>query len=200
MDGTLFPDTQAWLNNSLSLKINNRFNLKFTNETRYNQITFMDPYLKNWQGGVVYNLPKQFYVAFLYKRENSEQVDVVLSENRFTLEGGWNKKVSRAVDFNCRFRTEIRRYQYGLAENHLRFRFRLGFKMELKIGNLTMRPFIATEPFADTISDRIFRNRFYIGTAFPLGKKVEWIVNYIREDARKKETIHILNSGLNLKF
>lgn len=196
----LSADDQAWLNNSLSFTISKNLNLKFTNEARYNEITYMDPYLKNFQTGVVYKLPKSIYIAFLYKRENTKKTDYTLNENRYTFETGWEAKLGNNLNIDTRFRTEIRRYEKGLAINHLRFRFRIRLKTTLKIGSFQLKPFIATEPFGDTIEDRINQNRFYLGTIFPLDEKVQFVINYIRQDTRNKETIHILNSGFNLKF
>ena len=196
----LLADGQAWLNNSLSLKVTSDFSLKFTNETRYDEITFMSPYLKNIQGGIVYKLPENFYLSLLYKRENTEYSYFTLSENRFTLESGWKTKFASHYDFDCRFRIEIRNYDKKLAKNHLRFRFRIRIVASFQIGSLKIKPFIATEPFGDTKEDSINRNRFYLGSVFPLSEKVEFVLNYIRQDTKNKETIHIINSGINLKF
>jgi hypothetical protein len=201
LSSALFADDgQAWLNNSVTFKIDSHLSLKLTQEARYNEVMYMDSYLHNWQGGFVYKLPKNFYAAFLYKREHTEKSDFTLAENRFTLESGWKTKVDKDLDFDCRFRTEIRRYDENLSENHLRFRLRVRLKGKINIGSLQLKPFIATEPFADTINDSIFRNRFYLGTTFPVSKKVEFVVNYIRQDTKDKDTIHILNSGIDLKF
>ena len=196
----LADDGQAWLKNSATFKINSNLSLKLTQEARYHEVTFMDSYLHNWQGGLVYKLPKNFYVIFLYKREITKKTNFNLAENRFTLESGWKTKVNEDLDFDWRFRTEIRRYDKDLSQNHLRFRFRIRLKGEIRVGELQLKPFIGTEPFADTIKDTIFRNRFYLGTAIVLSGNADFIVNYIRQDTRDKETIHILNSGIDLKF
>ena len=196
----LHADEQGWLNHSATFNISAEFSLKLYQETRCQEITFMDPYLKNWQGGLVYHLPKNFYVAALYKHENVEKTIFTLTENRFTLESGWKTNLKKDLDFDYRFRTEIRRYNHGLAENHLRFRFRVRLKTIVSLGSLTIIPFIATEPFADTVTNKINRNRFYLGAIFPLSEKAELIINYIRQDTKGAEAIHILNSGLDLKF
>lgn len=193
-------DGQAWLNNSATFKIDSHISLKLTQEARYHEVTFMDSYLQNWQGGLVYKLPKSFYAAFLYKRESTEKSDFILAENRYTLESGWKTKVHKDVDLDCRFRTEIRRYDNNLSKNHLRFRFRIRLKGKINLGELQLKPFIGTEPFADTIKNSIFRNRFYLGTAIALSGNADFIVNYIRQDTQDKETIQILNSGIDLKF
>jgi len=196
----LSADDQAWLNNSLSFTISKNLNLKFANEARYNEITYMDPYLKNIRTGLAYKLQKSIYISLLYRRENTKKANYTLSENRYTLETGWEAKLGNNLNIDTRFRTEIRCYEKDLAKNHLRFRFRIRVKTTLKIGSFQLKPFIATEPFGDTIEDRINRNRFYLGTVFLLDEKVQFVINYIRQDTRNKETLHILNSGFNLNF
>lgn len=196
---TLAED-QGWINNSLSFTITSKLSIKFTQETRCNEITYVDPYLKNLQSGFVYKLPINFYFSLLYKRENTKKPAIALSENRYTLETGWKTKLYKKFDFDWRFRAEIRHYEKEFAENHLRFRFRFRIKTKLEIGSLQLIPFIATEPFADTIDNNINRNRFYLGVIFPLSKKAEFIINYIRQDTRNHDTVHILNSGFDLKF
>lgn len=196
----LLADGQSWLNNSATFKIDSHWSLKLTNEARHNEVAFMDAYLKNWQGGLVYNLPKSFYVAALYKRETSQKPAYVLSENRFTLESGWGTKLSGDWSLDFRFRTEFRQYEDDLADDCFRFRLRARLRAKLKIGALILKPFIASEPFADTLEDRINRHRFYLGTLFPMGEHAELMVNYIRQDTKGKEVVHILNSGINLKF
>ena len=197
---SLKADDQAWVNNSASFKASSRFSLKLSNEMRYYDITGLHPYLKNIQGGIVCNLPRNTYLAFLYKRELTEKTEGNHHENRYTLESGWKMKISRIFDFDIRFRTEFREFVEELSKDHLRFRIRARIRTKLTIGSLKLRPFIATEPFADTLSDRIFRNRFYLGTIFPMGDHVELAVNYIRQDTRNKEINHILNTGFALKF
>lgn len=196
----LHADSQGWINNSLSLKIDSKFSIKLTNESRYEEITFKDNFMKNWQAGIIYKLSKKLYVAFAYKRENEQKSTYLLHENRFTLETGWKTNLSKTISFDARFRTEIRRYEDDLAENHLRFRLRLRFKSKFKLGVLTIKPFVAIEPFGDTKNDEINRYRFYIGGAIPLGKHVDFVVNYVRQGTKDKETIHVLNTGVDLKF
>jgi hypothetical protein len=193
-------DGQGWLNNSVTFRMDSQFSLILTQELRSHEVTYMDVYLTNWQGGLSYRLPHSFYVAFLYKRENSKKRDFNLGENRLTLEGGWKKSLSSSLDVDCRFRTEIRRYDKELAKDHLRFRFRVRLRTRLKIGTLKITPFIATEPFADTLQDTIMRNRFYLGTGIVVGEHVEFKIMYIRQDTNGSYTVHIFNSGVDLKF
>jgi hypothetical protein len=76
---TLFAEEQGWINNSLSFKINKKFTLKFTNESRYNELTYTHNFMRNWQGGIVYNFSKKFYFAVLYKREDTKKTGFVLN-------------------------------------------------------------------------------------------------------------------------
>ena len=198
--GTLFAEEQGWINNSLSFKIDKKFTLKFTNESRYNELTYSDIFMRNWQGGIVYKFSKKFYFAVLYKREDTQKTAFLLHENRLTLETGWKTKLSKKLDFDIRFRTEIRGFEEDLSENHLRFRLRARVKTKMKIGQLKLNPFIAIEPFGDTIKDEIFRYRFYAGFVFPMGKHAGFVLNYIQQGTKDKDTIYIINTGVELKF
>lgn len=196
----MYADTQGWNNNSLTFGLSSKWSLKLTNELRADELTYMDPFLKNFQGGLVYKLPSNFYIAALYKRENTKKADFNLAENRYTFEGGWKTALGKTWDMDMRIRAEVRRFDLGLSRNHMRYRFRLRFRTKLKIGKIEFRPFIATEPFADSIQEIIFRNRFYIGSSIPLGKNSSITINYIRQDTKNKQTLHILNTGVDLKF
>jgi len=193
-------EDQGWINNSLTLTVDKKVSLKFTNEIRCHEITFTDGFLHNWQGGVVWKFSSHTYVAALYKRETTDKETFNLQENRFTLESGWKLALTRKTSFDARFRTEIRGFENDRADNHLRFRLRLRFTTQVTLGKLVLKPFIATEPFADTIADKINRNRFYLGTAVPLSVHVVWVVNYMRQDTSGKDPLHVLNTGVELKF
>ena len=197
---TMFAAEQGWINNSLSFKINNKFTLKFTNESRYEELTYSNNFMKNWQGGIVYNISKKLYFAALYKREDTQKTGYILHENRITLETGWKTKLSKKLDFDVRFRAEIRGFEEDLSENHIRFRLRLRIKTKTKIGKMKINPFIAMEPFGDTKDDEINRYRFYAGFVFPMGKHAGFVINYIQQGTKDKDTIHILNTGVELKF
>jgi hypothetical protein len=196
----LADDGQGWLNNSLTFKIDSRFSLKFANERRCNEVTYTDPYLLNWQGGIVYNLSKKLYVSFMYKREDTKKTTYVQHENRYNLETGWKTSLSKKTVFDIRFRIEIREYEEGKAEDHLRVRLRLRIKSKMKVGQLEVEPFIALEPFADTRTDDLNQYRFYAGFIFPMGKNVGFVVNYIRQGTKNKESLNILNTGFEFKF
>ena len=196
----LFADGQSWLNNSATMRMAYRLSVKLTNESRFNEVFFSDAYLRNWQVGGVVNLPRNFYISVLYKRENVDRPDFVLYENRYTVETGWGGRLSGVFTLDWRFRTEIRDFAQDLDEDHLRFRFRIRIRTRINVGKIQLKPFIATEPFADNLQKRIFRNRFYLGTAVVLTRNLDWIINYIRQDTRNRETVHILNSGFDIKF
>jgi len=121
----LSADSQGWNNNSLTLRINESFSLKLSNESRYDELTFSNLYLRNWQGGLICILSKKVYLGAFYKRENSQKVDYTLHENRYTLEIGWKVRLDKKFDFDSCFRIEIRDYQYDKSKDHLRFRLRV---------------------------------------------------------------------------
>lgn len=195
-----FADGQGWSNNSLTIGLTSKWNLKLTKEIRADEVTLTDPYLRNLQGGLTYKLPGNFTIAALYKRENVKKTGYNLGEDRYTIEGVWKTGLNTSWDMDLRLRAEIRHFDKGLAENHMRYRLRLRLRTNLMIGGLEIRPFIASEPFADSLQGRIFRHRLYLGSTVPLNKNAEIVINYIRQDTRKGTTLHILNTGVDLKF
>jgi len=191
---------ESWFNNSATFSISPKFSLKLTQETRCLDITYSDPYLNNVQGGIAFNLPKNFYIATLYKREHVKIQDAASNENRITLEAGWKTKASKDLDIDLRFRTEIREYEEDEQEDHLRFRMRIRGKYNMTIGKLNIKPFVALETFGKNKVYTVQRTRLYIGTIFPLSNHVEFHISYLWLATRNKESIHILHSGFDLKF
>jgi hypothetical protein len=192
--------SQAWLKNSFTFTLTSKWSLKLSHETRNLDISYANPYLKNVAGGLVYHLPKNFYFSTVYKREHVELQDIIYNENRIILESGWKTKLSRKLDFDVYFRTEIREFEEEFLEDHVRFRIRLMLKTMLNIGKLQLKPFIANETFGKTKIYTVQKNRFYIGTKIPLGEHVEFGLSYIWLAARDLESVHILYSGFELKF
>jgi hypothetical protein len=192
--------SQGWLNNSVTFTITPQWNLKLTQELRTLDITYADPYLHNLQAGIVYHLPKNFYLAALYKREHVDLGgDIVFDEDRITLEGGWKIGLAKGLGFDIRVKTEFRSFNVE-DSNHTRFRLRLRLKYDTHLGSLRFKPFVATETFGKTNVYTVQKNRFYLGSIFPLSQHVELVVNYIWLNARDIDDIHIINTGFALKF
>jgi hypothetical protein len=164
---------QAWLNNSVTFTITPQWSLKLTQELRALDVTYADPYLHNLQAGIVYHLPKNFYLAALYKRLHVDLGgDIVFDEDRITLEGGWKIGLAKDLSFDIRARTEIRRYNVE-DRDHTRFRLRLRLKYDTSLAGLRFKPFVATETFGKTKVYTVQNNRLYLGSIFPLSQHVD---------------------------
>jgi len=202
--GTVLAEVDGWINNAVTLKVNEKFSLKATQEQRHAKPSYAGvPYLKNIQAGIVYKLPSSFYVAVLYKLENEDKGTFVGQENRITYESGWKTKLGKSLTFDTRVKLESRFYDQKSLEDHIRYRLRVRFTANTRVGQLKINPFIATEPFGDNkdaSTDVFFRNRFYAGFAFPVGDKIKLIANYIRQDTKDKDTLHILNTGIEVSL
>ncbi len=193
-------DGQGWINNSISLKASPAISLKFTQETRFNELTLSDAYLGNWSGGVAWAISSKLYLSLAYLRETTLKNTANLQENRYTLEAGWKTALSKSLGFDIRVRNEIRIYEEDLAKDHLRLRLRFRLLGSLPLAALTLKPFLAVEPFADMSKGVINSNRVYAGVTIPLSKQLDWTVNYIRQDTSGKDTLHIFNTGFDLKY
>jgi hypothetical protein len=196
-----FGDTsQAWLKNSVTFTLSSRLGFQISHETRNLDITYFNPYYKNIAGGFVFHLPQNFYVSAVYKRVHVEIQDIIYNENRFVLEAGWKTKMAEKLDFDIRFRTEIREFDEEYPEDHLRYRLQLRFKTELDIGKLKLEPFIANETLGKSKIYTIQKNRLYIGTMIPMSEHVTFVISYMWLSIKGDESIHILYSGFKLKF
>ncbi len=106
--------SQGWLNNSVTFTITPQWSLKLTQELRALDITYADPYMHNLQAGIVYNLPKNFYLAALYKREHVDLGgDIVFDEDRITLEGGWKTGLAKKPELRHQIQNGISILQFG---------------------------------------------------------------------------------------
>ncbi len=191
---------QGWFNNSLNMTIDNKFSFMIKSQIRTHDISFQDPFVYVLEGGADYKLQKNFHLAAYYRRQTSDSGNHQVNENRYTLEVGWKKKLSKILSFDWRFRTERRSFEQNADVNHFRFRLYIRFTANVKLGELNLKPFIAEEPFWDTKVDAFSQNRFYLGTVVPLSEKVEFILSYLRQDLKAKDSNHILYTGFNLKF
>lgn len=196
----LLAEGQGWLNNSLNLAVDNEFSLIIKSQIRAHNTTFQDPFLYFLEGGIGYKLPKNFFLNALYRRQTSKSADRQVNENRYVLETGWKTNLNKTFGFDWRFRWEIRRFEQDANVNHLCFRLYTRLTAKIKIGELNLKPFIADEPFYDTKYDAFSQNRFYLGSTFPLGDKVEYVLSYLRQDLKGKDTNHIIYTGFNLRF
>lgn len=197
---SIHAEGQGWFDTSLNLTVDQSFYLLIKSQIRCHDISYQDPFVHFLEGGIGRKMPKNFYLAVIYRRQSSETKTLQIYENRYNVEAGWAKRLPKDFSFDCRFRTEIRTFEQDLDTDHFRFRLRLRLRTSVEIGRLTLKPFVTEEVFWDTKVDDFSQNRFYLGTAIPLSDKVEFIISCLRQDLKNKEPNHILFSGFSLRF
>lgn len=197
---TGFADDQGWLNNSLTLKTSSTISIKFTQEIRHHELTLADAYLSNWSGGFAWTLANGVYLGASFHRETTLKTTANLYENRTLFDAGWKTALSEKTALDLRLRTEIRSFEDDLAKDHLRLRLRARLATTLKWGAITTRPFLAVEPFFNAAEGEFNCNRIYAGVTIPLNRQIDWTVNYIRQDTSGKDTLHVFNTGFDLKI
>jgi len=180
--------------------VDDRFGLTLNHQIRCHEETFQDPFLYHIESSLAYKLPKNFFLAFIYRRQTSDSNNIRIGESRFSLEAAWKAKLDKALAFDGRFRTEVREYDRDIRPDYVRLRLRLRLTAEMTVAHIRLKPFIASEPFWDTRLDVFSEHRFYLGTGFLLTDKVELQVYYLRQDLKDKDTNHILSSGLIFIF
>lgn len=197
---SLLAEGQGWLHNSLNLTIERHIYLTIKSQIRTHDVSFQDSFLYFLEGGLGYKLPENFFIAANYRRQTSKSGDRQVNENRYVLDAGWKANLNKTFSFDWRFRSEIRTFERGSDVNHVRLRLYARLTANIKIGYLKLKPFIAEEPFWDTKHDAFSQNRLYLGSTFPLGDKVDFVISYLRQDLKGKDTNHIIYAGFSLKF
>lgn len=199
-----FASDQGWNTKSLSLKANDKLTLTLSQESRYQELTYLgSSFLSNVQAGFVYKLPRNLYFGLAYKREHQEKSTFTSYDNRIIVDSGRKTNLLGDLNLDTRLRFEFRNYEQPQVEDHVMYRLMFKFSYKLKLGNLSLSPFIATEPFGDTKDDTqqfINRHRLYAGTGISLMEHVGLVVNYIRQDLKDNETLHVLSTGVKLSF
>ncbi len=193
---------QGWLNNSLSLGFAKNLKLKASQESRFSKITYFgDNILKNFMIGLGFKVPLNFNAGLSYKLENEIKSGTISDEDRYIIDSGWKYKIVNNLSMDSRLRIESRNYREANFADHWRYRLRLRFKFKIEINeNLSFNPFIGSEPFADSKSKEVNRNRFYLGTDVKVSKNIKFVVNYMRQDTKGKDPINALNTGIDLNF
>ncbi|MGD9898113.1 MAG: DUF2490 domain-containing protein [Calditrichaceae bacterium] len=199
-----FASDQGWNTKSLSLKANDKLTLALSQESRYQELTYLgSSFLSNVQAGFIYKLPHNLYFGLAYKREHQEKSTFTSYDNRIIVDSGRKTNLVGNLNLDTRLRFEFRNYEQPQVEDHMMYRLMFKFSYKLKFGNLNLTPFIATEPFGDTKEDTqqfINRHRLYAGTGISLMEHVGFVVNYIRQDLKDNETLHVLSTGIKLSF
>lgn len=197
-----YADDQNWTENSITVKRPNGISFRLASEIKYRSWDWNDGvFLKNWVFGVGKKLGNGFSISLNYKQEltrKSNGNDIL--ERRPNLDVSWKKGLSDRSAFDFRLRTEVRKYDDGLKPDHYRFRFKFRLKGKYSVLGHPVEPYLAIEPFYDTISDSFNKYRFYTGMMVPIFRNTKLRLGYILEDARNGSPHHILSTGLALSF
>ncbi|MCK5880196.1 MAG: DUF2490 domain-containing protein, partial [Holophagae bacterium] len=129
---------------------------------------------------------------------NSNGNDIL--ERRPNLDILWKKGLSDRSAFDFRLRTEVRKYDDGLKTDHYRFRFRFRLTGKHSVLGHPVEPYLAIEPFYDTISDSFSKYRFSTGMMVPIIRHTKIRLGYLLEDARNGSPHHVFTTGLSLSF
>jgi hypothetical protein len=191
-------ETEGWTEIDVTIRLIPRLNLSAEAELRFNKALFNEQYLKNLRAGFTYELFKNFRLGLSVKREITETEQFSLLENRYILVAGWHARMARILELDCRFLGETRRFEEGLAENHLRFRLRVLLRAHLKVWIIKCIPFFGIEPFFDTLTDEVSRNRIHAGVFIPFHKWLRLKLSYIRDEQKYNDVRHVAVTGMHI--
>ena len=197
-----FAGDQNWTENSVTVKQRNGISIHLISEIKYRSWDWNDGvFKKNWVFGVGKKLGGGFSISLNYKQEltrKSDGNDIV--ERRPFVDFGWKHALKPQIAFDFRLRTEVNHYIQSTRKDHYSFRFRFRLTGKTAIFGIPLEPYIAIEPFYDTISDSFQKYRFYTGAMVPLNSRIKIRVGYIRQDARGKVPDNVFNTGLSFTF
>ncbi|NOY22949.1 MAG: DUF2490 domain-containing protein [Acidobacteria bacterium] len=198
----VYAEGQNWSKNSITLKQPNGFSFHLVSEVKYRSWDWKDGvFKKNWVFGVGKKLGNGFSISLNYKEEltrKSNGNDIV--ERRPFVDVGWKQALKQRMAFDFRLRTEANQYIQPTKKDHYSFRFRFRLTGKTEVLSIHLEPYIAIEPFYDTLSDSFRKYRFYTGAMVPLHPHVKLRVGYIRQDTRGTAPDHIFNTGLSFTF
>lgn len=176
-----------WFSSEIKCFFNEKTFLFTTYEKRYNELDFVDGYVEQFSLGAEKKIIGNFSMAISYKREVTRNV---IHENRYVV--GLKYKISYV---DVRFRIEDRNYEESEKINHMNYRFRIRFKYKIGI----FKPYIATEPMYNDLTNEFWRNRFYTGIGFDISDQ-EFFIGVMRQDTKYKEAINALHFGISINI
>jgi len=189
-------EEQNWLTNSASLAVGGGWSLRLTHERRATGLEYGGGFLDNGSVSLLRRLGAGATVAVGYLRESARRG----IEDRLEVDAGLHRRLSDGLDLDTRLRLERREFaRVGVADG-FRGRLQLRLRSRARIGRLKLRPFVSGEVFADAASQRVSENRLILGTTLPAGPHADWLIGYLRQDARGRPSVHALNTGLDLRF
>jgi len=184
---SVFAKENLWFSNEVKYGFNKTTFIFVTYEKRYDQLGFVEGYVDQFSIGADKKIIGNMLLELSYKRE---VVGDISHENRFVV--GLKYKISY---FDFRFRVEDRNFEEFSKIDHMNYRFRIRFKYNYDV----FRPYLATEPMYNNLTNEFWRNRFYTGVALVIQKQ-EVFIGYMRQDTKGKDTINALHVGFSLKF
>ena len=193
---------QNWMENTVTLKQRNGYSLQLVSEIKYRSWDWdKGVFKKNWVIGIGKKLNHGFSISLNYKQEltrKSDGNDIV--ERRPFVDFGWKTLLNRNLAFDFRLRAEANRYIRKSKKDHESFRFRFRLKGRADLLGIPLEPYIAIEPFYNTISNSFRRYRFYAGSMVRLNSHIKFRIGFIREDNRGKAPDNVFNTGISLCF
>lgn len=197
-----FAGDQNWTENSITLKRPDGYSFHLVSEVKYRSWDWNDGvFKKNWVFGIGKKLDHGFSISLNYKQEltrKNDGNDIV--ERRPFVDLGWKTGITANSAFDFRLRSEANQYIAKNKKDHYSFRFRFRLTGKTKLLGIHLEPYIAIEPFYDTVSDSFRKYRFYTGTMIPVYTHIKLQIGYIRQDAQGKRPDNVFNTGLSFTF
>jgi hypothetical protein len=190
-------DWQYWNQFVLRHKFNDRFSLGLTSEQKFED-DFSHFYLYNVSVVPIVRLAEGVALGAGYRREQKEESGRWEAENRllFPLALEWDFP---PWVFQWRNQLEYRDLE---TRDRWRLRGRLVVERPVKVGSLTVTPFVGGEVFYDLTVEQINQRRLAAGVSLPLRQHADLSVFYLNKAEKDGDwsTVNVLGTEVAFEF
>ncbi|MFH1725318.1 MAG: DUF2490 domain-containing protein [Elusimicrobiota bacterium] len=193
-------EEQGWFDAAAVVRLPRRFGFRVSHEMRGRKLTYADRSLWNVEAGLTRRLPEGLRAGVAFRRQRATRSGRTTRENRVSVKLEHQRDLARRLRFDARLQGESRVYTDPVTADNWRARLRLRFQGSMRAGGLVVEPFLASEILGDTLDDTLNQHRLDLGLETPVCDRLRLRLGYLRMDARRREPLHALKTGIELSF
>ncbi len=200
-------DFQIWKTLEMKKRLGGTWELFFRPEIRIRDDA-SELFYHEYRQGVRFKPSKHLVLGLNYlfarnKGASGKTLDEHAGEFDYTPQGSWGR-----FNLSMRGRVAIRTLQRSAGEQEFQLRFMPKIAYPTRIGSRKVAPYLAEDLFYDYSRDAWNQHRFFVGAAFPLGKRMgaefELDAYYMAQGQRSARkdwnTNHTLGTRLSVQW
>jgi len=194
-------DWEYWSQESVSVPLDKDKNINLLMLPEWRSKNDMrDNYLFKLETGPSFKLNKTLSVTPYYVYQEKKSGGNVDRSDLAYLDIAVKYPLENFFDaaFSSRFR-----YQYDFDKGKATFRDSIKLSRDIKLGNITVAPYISEEPFYDAKLQKVNEHRTASGIAYNVSKNVTIGLGYMlnsKKPGKKWTYANVLVSNINIKF